>query len=124
MEVFCILSGVPKTMLSKFCRDDFKIVQNIQDDTLILTVSGCAHSLSLECYALIKDLISENNIDKVVMDMVEMKSMDSSMIGIMVALHSFGKKNDVKVKYINLNNFVHEMIKITHLNIILDIEGM
>ena len=109
-------------MFDKCDDDDFKIVKDVKDGTLSLMVSGCADALSMDCYAHIKEMMIDNQVNSVVVDVSGIKSMDSSMIGLMVALHSFAKKNSIEVKYVKLNSFFKRMIEITSLDTILTIE--
>lgn len=98
-----------------------KIRTQIADDVVIVRVSG--NIVIGEGDVMLKDRIVsilEDEYRKIILDLAEVKYMDSSGIGELVNCHTTVKKRGGEMKLLNLTKKIREILTITKLLMVFD----
>lgn len=88
---------------------------------LVLNKSLLGGSDAIEFQKEINNILDSKNLEVIILDLVNVEQINSSGLGMLVASNSNILKNKKKLVLINLSAKVQELVKMTHLDKVLNI---
>lgn len=93
-------------------------------DPVVLRLRGDVDALSQQEYrALADDLVSSSGGDRLVVDMTEVDSIDSSGLGLLVHIQSITRNRDITMVLKNVPPRAEALLRRTGLNRVFQIDG-